>query len=122
MSDKSELRDEVAKLERVHAALALLADRTDSGRKMELVNLRRDLATQISAISNVAEKGFLVSADDNVVREFRNALSAMRRAVALHQANFPAVALDTQGAEYNVSVKAVREANAGFMQWVHANL
>ena len=122
MSDKTELRGEVAKLERIHAALALLTDRTDSGRKMELVNLRRELATQISAISNVAEKGFLVSADNHVVREFRNALSAMRRAVALHQANFPAVALDDQSADYSVSVKAVREANTGFMQWVSANL
>ena len=117
-----ELADAIAKLGQIQSRLVAISDRTDDQRRLDLVNLRRELALQIGMVSGAAEKGFLMTASAEDVREFRSLLSGMRRAVALHQANFPAVRLDEQGAGYDVSVKSVRDANSKFMQWTKENI
>lgn len=122
MSATHEFVDAIGKLRGIQQQLVAISDRTDSDRKLDLVNLRRELSIQIGIVSNVAEKTFLVTATEEDVRQFRTLLSTMRRAVALHQANFPAVKLDEQSIAYDMSVKSVRDANAKFTQWIDAVL
>ena len=122
MRASHELADSIAKLGQIQSQLVAISDRTDDQRRHDLVNLRRGLALQIGIVSGAAERSFLMTADPQDVRHFRSLLSAMRRAVALHQANFPAVKLDEQGAGYDMSVKSVREANSKFMQWATENI
>ena len=117
-----ELSNAISKLGRIQSELVAISDRTDDQRRHDLVNLRRELSLQIGIVSGAAEKSFLMTAEADDVREFRSLLSAMRRAVALHQANFPAVKLDEQGAGYDMSVRSVREANSQFMQWAKDNI
>ena len=122
MPASSELSDAIERLRQIQAQMTAISDRTDDSRKLDLVNLRRDLAVQIGKISDIAEKSFLTSADNQVAQQFRALLSAMRRATALHQANFPAVKLDEQSTAYSLSVRAVRDANSQFMQWAAENI
>lgn len=122
MATPTDLSDAIDRLRQIQAQMTSISDRTDEGRKMDLVNLRRSLAVQIGKVSDVAEQTFLSSADSEISRQFRALLSTMRRATALHQANFPAVMLDEQSAAYDLSVRSVRDANAKFMQWVTQNI
>jgi hypothetical protein len=122
MSSTKALIAEVAKLRRIQQSLLAIGDRTDEARKMDLVALRRQLAMQIGAVSSAAEQGFLQHADQSSAREFRTLMSTMRRAIALHQANFPAVRLGEKSFEYQESVKAVRDANSRFFQWADVHL
>ena len=77
---------------------------------------------QIGVISAEADKSFLSEVSQEHAREFRSLLSAMRRAVALHQAEWPAVRLDEQNFEYRQSVQSVREANGHFLRWANDNI
>ena len=122
MQASHELADAIAKLARIQSELVAISDRTDDERRLDLVNQRRKLALQIGTVSAAAEKSFLMTPGTDDVREFRTLLSEMRRAVALHQANFPAVKLDEQGAGYDMSVRSVRDANSKFMQWAANNI
>lgn len=122
MSSTRSLNDEVTKLRRIQESLVAIAKRTDEARKMDLVVLRRQLALQIGAVSSAAEQGFLQHAHESSAREFRELMSAMRRNIALHQANFPATRLDEKSSEYHQSVMAVHDANSKFFQWVDANV
>lgn len=116
------LNSEIEKLEKIHAELALISQRIDGERKLELVQLRRQLSVQIGVISAEADKSFLSEVSQEHAREFRSLLSAMRRAVALHQAEWPAVRLDEQNFEYRQSVQSVREANGHFLRWANDNI
>ncbi len=122
MSSKKALIAEVAKLQGIQESLMAIAKRTDEARKMDLVTLRRQLAMQIGAVSSEAEQGFLQHADENSAREFRTLMSAMRRAIALHQANFPAARINENSFGYHESVTAVQDVNSKFVEWVDANL
>lgn len=122
MTEWNSLVIEIRTLEKIQSELALVSQRTDTQRKLEMVQLRRQLSLQIGVISAEADKNFLAGASEAVAREFRSLLSAMRRAVALHQANWPAVKLDDQDSDYHESVKAVREANSQFLQWAKENI
>lgn len=122
MSNCNALVREIRTLEKIQFDLASVSQRKDNERKLEMVQLRRRLSLQIGIISAEADKGFLTGATGEVAREFRSLLSAMRRAVALHQANWPAVRLDEQNLEYGQSVVAVREANNRFLRWASDNL
>lgn len=122
MSSTKALIAEVAKLQRIQQSLVGIGDRTDEARKMDLVALRRQLAMQIGAVSSAAEQGFLQHAHESLAREFRELMSAMRRNIALHQANFPATRLDEKSSEYHQSVMAVHKANSKFFQWADVHL
>ena len=122
MSDNRTLMDEIHKLQKIHADLAVISERTDEQRKLELVQLRRQLAMQIGVISALADKNFLPGAEDIVGREFRSLLSAMRRGIALHQANWPAVKVDEQNSDYRQSIQQAREANSRFRDWAKINI
>ena len=118
----SALIGEIAKLKQIQQSLSAAANRTDAERKMETVALRRLLAVQVGIVGKAAEQDFLPNADAELAREFRQLISAMRRAIALHQANFPAVRMDEQSNEYHDSVKDVRTANANFFKWANVHL
>lgn len=122
MSSTKALIAEVTKLRMIQQSLVAISERTDEARKMDLVALRRQLAMQIGAVSSAAEQGFLEHADESATREFRTLLSAMRRTIALHQANFPATRIDEKSSEYHQSVMAVHDANSKFFQWANAHL
>lgn len=122
MAEKHSLINEIRKLQKIQSDLVSISGRTDSDRKLAMVQLRRQLSFQIGVISTEADKIFLIDANDEDTREFRSLLSAMRRAVALHQSNWPAIKLDEQNFAYRNSVKAVREANGNFLQWSKDNI
>jgi hypothetical protein len=123
MKDLSaQVREELTQLERIQAGLAAIAGRTDEARLAELIQLRRELAQQINLMGQAAERYFTAIEDSDLMRVYRGHYSEMRSKAALHQANWPAVRLKDAGAEYQISARAVREANKAFTAWMRSQL
>jgi hypothetical protein len=117
MADYKALLAELRTLERIQADLTQLAGRQDNARKAETVELRRQLAHQIGVLSELGRLTLNAPSDQDVYTDFRTRLSAMRSAIALHQAEWPAVALDTAPEEYLRSAQRVLKAKEAFTPW-----
>ncbi|WP_447725819.1 hypothetical protein [Sphingomonas koreensis] len=110
-----DLVQEIGKLEdRVRA----LGDTDRAGTKLELVHLRRELAALIGTIGTTADAHPVLTADPQLLREFRRRLSSVRTAVALHQADWPAVSSARDDPQYRASAARVTRENLSFAGWV----
>lgn len=63
--------------------LSEISRRDDAGRRMDLVNLRRELALRIGTIGTTAQDLFKLEASHPSENEFRQRLSSVRHAVAM---------------------------------------
>jgi hypothetical protein len=122
VSRQRELVRELDVLAQVQAELASIATRTDDRRRYDLIDLRRNLSLQITAVGNAADPFFASLGDPDLVRTYRSKFSRMRTAAALHQANWPAVRLGENTAQYQQSARGVREANQMFVAWMRETL
>ena len=107
-------------LEKIQADLGRISERTDDARRRDLVQLRRAASAQIALIGQLAEPLFADAPADHA--EFRRLFSSMRSAVALHQAEWPAVRLDTGDEQFQRSSQNVRTANRTFVVWLRGHL
>lgn len=98
----------VAELGRIQREIVLVSAAERDGWRRDLIELRRALQAQITLVSQTIDE----RAADDALRE---ALNQMRSKVALHQANWPAVAIDRADPAYRASVQDVRAANNAFM-------
>ncbi|MCW3848619.1 hypothetical protein OF829_15390 [Sphingomonas sp. LB-2] len=112
----AKLLSELDKLQRLHADFAVIAARTDDGRRKDLIALRRVLAEQIAVVGNLADP-FFATLGDELSRTYRAKFSQVRSAAAMHQANWPAVRIGEANDAYLASAKIVRETNHDFVAW-----
>jgi hypothetical protein len=120
MEDLRAFAREVDLLEQIQAELAAVATRNDDQRRYDLIELRRKLAAQIARVGQLAEPLMAERADPDALQIYRTKFSRMRSAAAMHQANWPAVALGERDSEYRASALEVREANREFVAWMRA--
>jgi hypothetical protein len=99
--------------------LAAIAKRTDPERRSELIKLRRSLSDHIGRMRDVGSRAFT---DTVLTDEFRSRLSTVLNVVSMHQANWPAVAIDEREATYRDSAAAVAASNRAFIEWTRAAL
>jgi len=113
------LRQLIEELVKVQRAMGVAADaaRNDPGRKAELVAARRRFGDLVPAISKAIDEEPRLRADPDLAHAFRERFSAMRSKVAIHQAKWPAVLIDTANDEFIASATAVRENNRAFATW-----
>ncbi|WP_298672434.1 hypothetical protein [uncultured Sphingomonas sp.] len=122
MSATPDMPAALAEMERIMDDLHDISRRRDEARKSDLVRLRRSLADQMGVIAGAAAQSARLLGDEALAREFRRRFSAVRSAVALHQATWPAVTIDEGGAPYRESAIAVRQTNEAFLGWMRATL
>lgn len=111
------LREELAKFRSMTTAIADIGQRTDEARKGELVKLRREYAEQIGKLSGAIEADEGLAANTDLRSEFRKRFSEMRSALALHQANWPAISMDENPVAYRASAMNVSKLQGGFLEW-----
>lgn len=116
MSDLEAFRESVSELQRVQVALGGIDKDNGHDWRREFIDLRRKLQLQISNVATAANGSRRLSGDDGLAREVKSALSRMRSTLALHQANWPAVAIDGDNPAYVRSTASVRDANKAFME------
>ncbi len=114
MSDLRSLREAVAKLAMLQRSLAALSggDENQANWRHQHIDYRRDLQAQIGTISSLAATIDGLAPDDRSA--LGDALSRMRTALALHQADWPAVSIRPNDLLYRQSVQRVRIANEAF--------
>ena len=122
MTEGGTLRNALDRVEAVQAKMKLATARTDHERKLEIVNLRRELSIEMGRLSEAAQREPWFASDPGLAAEFRARLSAMRSTLALHQSNWPAVSLDEVTNEYWLSTEKMRSASRDFMSWTRAQL
>jgi len=82
--------------------------------RREVIQMRRLMAAQLRALATAGAE----LDDAGLQSAFRSEFSAMRAALALHQAMWPVVAIDLNDSAYAASVATTRAANERFFEWV----
>jgi hypothetical protein len=96
-----------------------LCGKTGADDRHRLVALRRELADQLSQVSTHIES-VVPLLTDNQARDLRQKFSTMRTAIATHQSNWPAIALDGSAPAYRTSVQNLRNSTKYFINFVHS--
>jgi len=108
------LLDILAAWNQTRSDLARLATERQDNWRFATVQSRRKLQEHIAAIA-AATVGLDVgthAADE--LEAFRRALAALRTQLAMHQAQWPAVAIRPDDKEYKASTAVLRQANDAF--------
>ena len=114
MESLDHFREAIAKLESLHGELAALPKSGAEDWRDKLICYRRQLEVQKTAVAGLPVWRELGGNEEDRIR-LKAALSGMRSALALHQASWPAVAIDPDDRGYQQSVGSVREANRIFL-------
>ena len=113
---------EIDKLERILGDVERILKRADIGRKLELVGLRRRLSAQMASVRATGEAALPATNGAELATEYRARFSTMVRAVALHQAGWPAVTINEEGEGYLKSATAVARTIRDFVTWTRLAL
>lgn len=118
MTTRAEIIAEMDAIEAVARRLAQVANRRDPARKQDLVDARRELAMRMMKVMTVGEDYPPIRRNEPLYAELRQRLSVLRTAIADHQAQWSAVAIDSDDAAYIASSAAVQAEGRVFMAWV----
>jgi len=116
------LRAELERYGVVEGTVAAIGLRSDEQRKQALVKARRQLSEQIGVLGPIIEQDRTLALHPGKQRELSTLFAAMRYALALHQANWPAVTIDNDPAAYRASSLGVKEKSDAFWSWCKDNL
>ena len=109
------LASALTELERIQGAMAGLSSSAGVDWRRDLINLRRQLQAQITELGEVAKRCDALRERVGPGQDFWDRFAKMRATVALHQARWPAVAIDQSDPGYQQSIAGVRAANRAFV-------
>ena len=108
--------DALAELERILTSMAEMSKRTDDAWKKEFIDMRRQLQLQLTSVASAADQCAQIRSNPEAAAKLREGWTKMRSALALHQANWPAVKIDRADPAYVDSVTKTRATNWGFVE------
>lgn len=120
METARRLRASLDAFERIQSDFANNSDQRDPDWRRRLVALRKDLQDSLIAIRTALQAHEEAAGRSEAGDALNKGLSAMRSAIALHQAEWPAVAIDTQSEAYRGSVRTLRAATRDFRELTEA--
>lgn len=109
-----ELKGAIGDLRSVHDHLSLRVVQGGERWEWAVLDLRRQLQVQLTRISELARTCAPLQGNEEQMRNYRDAFSRMRTAVALHQASWPVVDISHREQAYLDSVANARAATAAF--------
>lgn len=118
MTTRAQIIAEMDAIDAVARRLAAIPSRRDAQRKQDLVAARRELAARIMTVMTVGEDYAPIRGNEAVYAELRHRLSALRKVIAEHQAQWSAVAIDSDDAAYLASSASVHGQARDFMGWI----
>jgi hypothetical protein len=119
MSAWHELKGNFGDFERTQDRIVTNSAATGADWRRTLINLRRQLQDSLVGMRAALRACEVAGADAALCRDFASALSEMRSALALHQAQWPAVAIDTADANYQRSLQDLLRSESGFRDTAH---
>lgn len=122
MNKLSAWSNAVTALETTCNELANLGSRLDNRRPQDLIALRRQLSAQLAGVNDLSETLFRASGRTDVHAEYRSRYSAMRSAIAYHQANWPATTMNAEQNKYFASARSVTSSCQEFIKWLRTEM
>lgn len=120
MAARRQLKDALGAFERIERDFAQNSGQQDPDWRRKIIDLRRELQDGLvrirTALQAVEEADGSTPASQKLAAE----LSAIRSAIALHQAEWPAVAIDTSNPAYRTAVRELRGATDEFRETAKA--
>lgn len=114
MSAWRELSEHFSDFERTQNRIVANSAATDADWRRTLVSLRKQMQDSLVGMRTALRACEVAGADAAACRDFARALSEMRSVLTLHQAQWPAVAIDTVDAAYQRSVQDLQRAGGKF--------
>lgn len=102
--------------ERLQSSFAQNSGQQDPNWRRNLIGLRRELQDSLIAIRAALQNLEGDQGHSAATLQLASALSSIRSAIALHQAEWPAVAIDTSDAGYRLAAKELRSATKAFRE------
>src|SRR5688572_10161361 len=96
--------------------MAEMSKRTDPDWKQEFIEMRRQLQLQLTTVVHAADRCEKIKRNPDATAQLREGWTKMRSALALHQANWPAVKIDRSDPGYIESVSRTRATNWAFVE------
>lgn len=100
----------------------VLQARADPSHRGAVIDMRRRFADTVLAVSSAIESDAFIHDQPALAAEFRQRFSEIRTKVAIFQAKWPAVLLDSHDPEFDQSAARLRESNREFMDWARGAL
>ncbi len=122
MHQRTALLKAIENLSELQAKLSALSARDDDARRLDMVKLRRQLSEYLQIVRIAADEDKTLQNNPDLALEFRKRFSAMRSAIAFHQASWPAVSMDRNNFKYTESAANVGKLNRDFAAWVKTEL
>lgn len=122
MTTRAQIIAEIDAITAVAGRLAAIASRTDAQRKQDLITARRELAMRIMTVMTIGAEYRPLRDHPVHYPELRQRVTAMRAAIADHQAQWSAVAIDSDDAAYVASSSAVQAMGRELMGWIRATV
>ena len=114
MADWRALEAALNRFEAVRETIARTSGEGAGDWRKTLIGLRRELQDGAGEMRTLLSDYEANGGDKQVCADFARALSAMRSAVALHQVEWPAVAIDVTDLAYRDSVGKLRAQGVAF--------
>lgn len=114
MSAWQELKRSFDDFERTQSRIVTNNAALDADWRRSLIALRGQLQDNLVAMRTALRACEEAGADAAACSDFSRGLSAMRSVLALHQAQWPAVAIDMADKAYQRSIEELRQASTGF--------
>ncbi|MDB5578983.1 MAG: hypothetical protein JWR80_4159 [Bradyrhizobium sp.] len=113
----SDLLSELNKLELLLIDIELILKRSDNDRRLELIGLRRLMSTQMARVRVLGDSAFPPTNGAKLTTDYRTRFSTAVRAIALHQASWPAIKINEGREGYFESATAVVGKVRDFVTW-----
>lgn len=114
MTARRHLRESVDAFERIQRAFASNSGQEDPNWRRKIIDLRRELQDSLVRVRTALEAAEQAEGRTPTFQALASALSTLRSAIALHQAEWPAVAIDTGDPSYRQAVKQLRHVTDAF--------
>lgn len=116
MSAWQNLKDCFDEFQTIQANIVRNSEAGDAEWRRRLVTLRSELQDSLVGMRAAVQRCEADGYDAGICREFASALSTMRSVLALHQANWPAVAIEPSDPAYRRSTQDLRRAGSVFRE------
>jgi len=98
--------------------LIALGKRADAATAAEFVRVRRQLVMGFAEVSAALEKDPWLTAQTHLMNQAQRLLAAFRSQNAINQANWPAVRVRDNLAEYQIAARPVGDRSRDFWDWI----
>lgn len=115
MRTAAALKQALANYVKAHEEMHSILAESEEGWRKRYLALRRRMADHVAALIKLADTLQSAGVDPLLVSEFKARLSRLRHCIALHQSEWPVVAIDPRDTAYRASLQRLSDARTALV-------